>query len=95
MTPEQRQTANDRHEPSAWLRAALTARTREVDAQRGDADRVVTFLTPHGERTCDRCGTTVTLGTAPFFAQVLRPQPWLQIIGGLCEPCHDVEVVKR
>jgi hypothetical protein len=43
------------------------------------------------DRTCDRCGSYVPLGT-DLAVFIFQPKPWLMVPGGMCCPCWDAEV---
>lgn len=88
------------HEPSAWLRGAVTRRIRDVQALGLDphaADPIIVAPLGRGcapgdreDRTCDRCRAYTPPGP-PFHVLGVQPARGLLLVVGLCDPCHDRE----
>ncbi len=82
------------------MRGAAARRVRQIDAMRLDLDGQTTVVAPLGrpttpgsddDRRCDRCGASTPIGEL-FYPVVVRPTPWLALVGGLCGVCADKEV---
>lgn len=86
------------HEPTAWLRGAVTRALAVVDSL--DLPAETSVVAPLGrtggrdDRTCDRCGRYVPEGPA-FHAHLVVPRPGVHLVVGLCQGCRDLERGER
>lgn len=90
------------HEPSAWMRGAVAARVRQIEAQLKDIDTSAygAIVAPFGrtgalgsraDRSCDRCFAYVPPGKT-LYLFVHQPTPRIFLCGGLCSACEAKEL---
>jgi len=101
MTPTKTSTVT--HEPSAWLRAAVARRVRQVRGHGLDPSRADPLIVaPLGrtgapgsreDRECDRCRSYTPQGDL-FYPFGFQPLPGLLLVGGLCAACHRREAIR-
>lgn len=90
-------------EPSAWLRAAVARRVRQVRSAGLDPNQTDPMIVaPLGraaapgsreDRACDRCRRYTPEGRL-FYPFGFQPLPGLLLVGGLCAACHRKEVAR-